>query len=118
MDWSAAFGAARRVELPTYPFQRERYWLTPRPGQGDASALGLGALDHPLLGATVVLPESGGCLLTGRLSLADHPWLADHALSGVVLLPGTGFVELVLQAGLRWGCGVVVELTLEGPLVV
>ncbi|WP_344340900.1 type I polyketide synthase, partial [Streptomyces rhizosphaericus] len=118
VDWSAAFGAARRVELPTYPFQRERYWLTPRPGQGDASALGLGALDHPLLGATVVLPESGGCLLTGRLSLAGHPWLADHALSGVVLLPGTGFVELVLQAGLRWGCGVVEELTLEGPLVV
>ncbi|AGP60413.1 hypothetical protein M271_45230, partial [Streptomyces rapamycinicus NRRL 5491] len=117
VDWSAAFGAARRVELPTYPFQRERYWLTPRPGQGDASALGLGALDHPLLGATVVLPESGGCLLTGRLSLAGHPWLADHALSGVVLLPGTGFVELVLQAGLWLGCGVVEELTLEGPLV-
>ncbi|MFH8979152.1 type I polyketide synthase, partial [Streptomyces sp. NPDC017890] len=119
VDWLPAFTGARRnrVELPTYAFQRERYWLTPAPGQGDASSLGLGALDHPLLGATVTLPASGGCVLTGRLSRAAHRWLGDHALSGVVLLPGTGFVELALQAGLRFGCDTVEELTLEGPLV-
>ncbi|MEU7136734.1 type I polyketide synthase [Streptomyces sp. NPDC046261] len=117
VDWLPAFAGARRVELPTYAFQRERYWLTPAAGQGDASSLGLGALDHPLLGATVTLPASGGCVLTGRLSQATHRWLGDHALSGVVLLPGTGFVELALQAGLRFGCDVVEELTLEGPLV-
>ncbi|WP_240003685.1 type I polyketide synthase [Streptomyces cinnamoneus] len=117
VDWLPALAGGRRVELPTYAFQRERFWLTPAPGQGDASSLGLGALDHPLLGATVTLPASGGCVLTGRLSQASHRWLGDHALSGVVLLPGTGFVELALQAGLRFGCDVVEELTLEGPLV-
>ncbi|MFF0746329.1 type I polyketide synthase [Streptomyces sp. NPDC004111] len=117
VDWRPAFPGGGRVELPTYAFQRERFWLTPAAGRGDASSLGLGAVDHPLLGATVTLPASGGCVLTGRLSQATHRWLGDHALSGVVLLPGTGFVELSLQAGLRFGCDVVEELTLEGPLV-
>ncbi|WP_184491556.1 polyketide synthase dehydratase domain-containing protein [Streptomyces sp. I6] len=56
-------------------------------------------------------------LFTGRLSLQSHPWLADHAVSGTVLLPGTGFLELALQAGHHVGCGTVEELTLEAPLI-
>ncbi|MGC7103169.1 polyketide synthase dehydratase domain-containing protein, partial [Amycolatopsis lurida] len=56
-------------------------------------------------------------LLTGRLSIESQPWLADHAVLGSVLFPGTGFVELALQAGERVGCGVVEELVLEAPLV-
>ncbi|MFE3639373.1 polyketide synthase dehydratase domain-containing protein, partial [Streptomyces sp. NPDC059168] len=78
---------------------------------------GLGATDHPLLGAAVELPDSDGFLFTGRLSLATHPWLADHAVMGSVLLPGTAFVELALRAGDQVGCDRVDELTLEAPLV-
>ena len=74
-------------------------------------------VEHPLLGAVVGLAGGGGSVFTGRLSLESHPWLADHAVSGVVLLPGTGFLELVLHAGGRVGCPVVRELTLEAPLV-
>ncbi|MEU5420732.1 type I polyketide synthase, partial [Streptomyces sp. NPDC020667] len=70
-----------------------------------------------LLGAAVTLPASDGVLLTGRLSLRTHPWLADHAVAGVTLLPGTAFVELALRAGDAVGCGRVEELTLEAPLV-
>ncbi|MFF6853692.1 SDR family NAD(P)-dependent oxidoreductase, partial [Streptomyces antimycoticus] len=114
VDWRAAFAGldAHAIDLPTYAFQRRRFWaasLRSTPGSAE--------VDHPLAGAVVPLPDSGGALLTGVLSLAGQPWLAEHSVSGVVLFPGTGFVELVLQAGLRLGCGVVEELTLEGPLV-
>ncbi|MCI3934335.1 SDR family NAD(P)-dependent oxidoreductase [Streptomyces sp. AN091965] len=81
------------------------------------SATGLVAAGHPLLGAAVPLADSDGHLFTGRLSLATHPWLADHAVAGRVLLPGTAFVELAVRAGDEVGCGVLEELTLAAPLV-
>ncbi|GAA2525408.1 hypothetical protein GCM10010434_086750 [Winogradskya humida] len=119
VDWAAYFAGlgARRVDLPTYAFQRERYWLDVPASVGDITAAGLGAAEHPLLGATVVLGGTNGALLTGRLSVRTHPWLADHVVHGKVLLPGTAFAELAIRAGDQVGCDVVEELTLEAPLV-
>ena len=118
VDWARIFEGAgvERVGLPTYAFQRRRYWLDARRGAGDLAAAGLGAADHPLLGAAVGLAAGGGWLLTGRLSLDAHAWLADHAVTGVVLVPGTALLELALHAGAHVGCGGVGELTLEAPL--
>ncbi|KUJ38334.1 hypothetical protein ACZ90_69500, partial [Streptomyces albus subsp. albus] len=119
VDWQTVFAGhgARPVELPTYAFQHEHYWLegADRP-LGDAAGLGLGPAEHPLLGAAVTLADGNGFLLTGRLSLTTHPWLADHAVMGTVLLPGTAFVELAVTAGDQVGCGRVAELTLHAPL--
>ncbi|MEU5032293.1 SDR family NAD(P)-dependent oxidoreductase [Streptomyces milbemycinicus] len=100
-DWSAFFTGtgARRVDLPTYAFQRRRFWLEHRRGAGDLTAIGLQAADHPLLGAAVTLADGEGVLLTGRLSGRAQPWLLDHALLGQVLLPGSAFVDLVIRAG-------------------
>ncbi|WP_449066800.1 polyketide synthase dehydratase domain-containing protein, partial [Planomonospora algeriensis] len=56
-------------------------------------------------------------VFSGRLSVAGQPWLADHAVNGTVLLPGTGLLELVLRAGDEVGCALVRELTLQAPLV-
>jgi acyl transferase domain-containing protein/acyl carrier protein len=120
VDWSAFFDAkgAERVALPTYAFQRNRYWLSSGAGVTDASTLGQASADHPLLGAALHLAgEEDGWLFTGRLSLETHSWLRDHAVMGTVLMPGTGFVELALAAGQRVGSEVVEELTLQAPLL-
>ena len=70
-----------------------------------------------LLGAVVQRPDSGGVVLTAGCRSVAQPWLADHAVAGVVLFPGAGFVELVLRAGDEVGCSVVEELTLSAPLL-
>ena len=102
VDWRAAFEGGRQVELPTYAFQQRRFWLPPLGvGGGDLGGLGLVGAEHGLLGAVVERPDSGGVVLTGRLSTVAQPWLTDHAVAGVVLFPGAGFVELVLRAGDR-----------------
>ncbi|MEU3754678.1 type I polyketide synthase [Streptomyces olivoreticuli] len=109
--WAELFTGtgARRVALPTYAFQRDRYWTA---STGMDPAAGLDRMDHPLLGAVVELPGSGGLLCTGRLSATEQPWLVDD-----VVFPGAGIVELAVRAGDEVGCGVVEELTLAAPLV-
>ncbi|MFE6165411.1 SDR family NAD(P)-dependent oxidoreductase, partial [Streptomyces sp. NPDC056486] len=119
VDWAAYFEGrgAQRVDLPTYAFQRERFWLDVLPSVGDVTAAGLGSAEHPLLGAAVTVGGTDGVLLTGRLSVQSHPWLADYVVQGSVLLPGAAFVELAVRAGDQVGCDLVEELTLEAPLV-
>ena len=117
VDWRAAVPGAGFVELPTYAFERRRFWLSGDGAAIDAAGLGLGASEHALLGAVVDLPDSGGVVLTGRLSPATQGWLNDHAVDGLVVFPGAGFVELAIRAGDEVGCPVVDELTLQAPLL-
>ncbi len=119
VDWGAlARGdGARTVALPTYAFQRERYWLEPVASAGDPASIGQLAAEHPLLGAAVSMADEQGWLFTGLLSLEAHPWLADHTVMGAVLLPGTAFLELALHAGAHVGCESVAELAIEAPLI-
>ncbi|WP_189295605.1 beta-ketoacyl synthase N-terminal-like domain-containing protein, partial [Streptomyces albospinus] len=123
VDWAGLYGAdtpARMSGLPTYPFERRVCWID------DAApvALPTGAADpapgretagHPLLTSVVPLAD-GTTVFSGDVSLTTHPWIADHAVSGTVLFPGTGFVEMALHAGAGLGCGRLEELTLEAPL--
>ena len=118
VDWNAFFAGsgARTVPLPTYAFQRKRLWLTPQSGGADPAALGQTALGHPFLAAAIEDPEGEGLSLSGRVSLAEHPWLADHALVGTAIMPGTAFLEAALYAGERVGADTVEELILQAPL--
>ncbi|MFE9684017.1 SDR family NAD(P)-dependent oxidoreductase [Streptomyces sp. NPDC006285] len=121
VDWTGVLPAgatSARLDLPTYAFEHQHYWLQETGPATDAASLGQAAADHPLLGAVVRLPQSDGLVFTSRLSLKAQPWLADHAVGGVVLVPGTGLVELAVRAGDEAGCGVLEELVIEAPLVV
>jgi polyketide synthase 7 len=113
VDWHLT---GRRIGLPTYAFQHQRFWPG-RPARTDVASAGLAPTDHPLTGAAIALPGSDEYLLTGSLSLRTHPWLADHAVRGTVILPGTAYLELALRAADEAGLGRVDELTLETPLV-
>ena len=117
VDWRGVLDGAGFVELPTYAFDRRRFWLSGEGVAADAAGLGLTTSEHPLLSAVVELPASGGVVLTGRLSPSRQGWLADHAVSGVAVFPGAGFVELAIRAGDEVGCSTVDELTLQAPLI-
>ncbi|MEU3574570.1 type I polyketide synthase, partial [Kitasatospora sp. NPDC036755] len=119
IDWATAFTGLdpQHTDLPTYPFQHERFWLLERPSD-DAASMGLEPTDHPLLTAALAAPgDDGSVVLTGRLSRSAHPWIADHRIGNAVLFPGTGFVELALRAAQQVDCGVLAELALQAPLV-
>ncbi|MCC3771098.1 SDR family NAD(P)-dependent oxidoreductase, partial [Streptomyces sp. UNOC14_S4] len=119
VDWASQLKHADTtcIDLPTYPFQRDRYWAEADPTTVAGVGWGQFAVEHPVLGAAVDLADASGTVLTGRLSLSTHPWLADHAVLGTVIVPGTAFLELALRAGGEVGCPVLDELTLHTPLV-
>ncbi|WP_433498683.1 SDR family NAD(P)-dependent oxidoreductase [Sphaerimonospora sp. CA-214678] len=115
VDWPEVF-PGRVVDLPTYAFRRRRYWLDAPPG-ADAAGLGLSPAGHPLLGAAVTLADGDGLLFTGRLSPDAHPWLADHTIAGMAVVPGTVAADLAWHAAEQAGCAAIDELVLHAPLV-
>ncbi|MFD1049916.1 hypothetical protein ACFQ1S_32490, partial [Kibdelosporangium lantanae] len=108
VDWTKIVPERRHLALPTYPFQHRRYWATPAHGTSSGR--------HPLLDSATELPDDRW-VLTGRLSLNAHSWLADHTIDDTTILPGTAFVELAVHAADTVGCSAVDELTIENPMV-
>ncbi|ANB10378.1 hypothetical protein SAM40697_6425 [Streptomyces ambofaciens] len=119
LDWTAVAGTgtSRPVELPSYAFQRTRYWTSRTSSATALAAAGVDTAGHPLLGAVVPLAGDGGLVWTGVVGLATHPWLADHMVHGRIVLPGTALVDLALHAGTGAGLPGLAELTLREPLV-
>ncbi|QKG20144.1 type I polyketide synthase [Actinomadura verrucosospora] len=119
VNWEAIFQGRRphRVDLPTYAFEHRRYWLPERQPGEDPAAMGLGSVDHPLLGAAVALPGSGGVVATGRLTRDAHPWLTEHDVLGTAVVPPSALVDLALHAGGLVDCSFLAELAQDAPLV-
>ncbi|MGW0615550.1 type I polyketide synthase [Streptomyces sp. NPDC002788] len=119
VDWAALFGPRPPVDLPTYAFQRQRYWMDFLAGQrsADVTSAGLSAPGHPLLSAVVEHPGTDEVVFTDLWSLRTHDWVADHAVFGAVVVPATAYLDLALSVGERVGCGAVEELTLAVPLI-
>ncbi|WP_413116534.1 type I polyketide synthase [Streptomyces sp. CY1] len=121
-SWDAVFAGgpgsgAPDVELPTYPFQRQRYWLDKPVAASDVAAAGLDAAGHPLLGAAVPLAGADDHLFTGRVFAPEHPWLIERTGPDAAVLPGSALAELAIRAGDQVGCDRIEELSLDTPLV-
>ncbi|WP_340556934.1 type I polyketide synthase [Streptomyces sp. GSL17-111] len=124
VDWGSCLAegaqapAPRPVPLPTYAFQGERFWPTaPATVAAEPADLGLTRAEHPLLGALLAPTDAAGPVLTGRLSVRTHSWLADHVILGTTVVPGTAYLDLALHAARLVGCDTVGELTQESPLI-
>ncbi|MFE3758345.1 type I polyketide synthase [Nocardia tengchongensis] len=117
VEWQSLLGADRAaaVPLPTYAFERKRYWVDPPRALG--ATPGIEPLEHPTLTGYTDVSGSGERLYFGGLSLRRQPWLADHAVRDRVLLPGTAFLELAAYVTDHLGMRAVDELTVVAPLV-
>ena len=119
VDWSPWFegSGGKLVDLPTYPFERRRFWLDGAGSAGDMSAAGLAAGGHRLLAAAVELAGADEWVFSGQLSLSRLEWLADHRVDGRVVVPAALLCELAIAAGRQRGCTEIEELTFVAPLV-
>ncbi|WP_072690196.1 type I polyketide synthase [Rhodococcus marinonascens] len=125
IDWDRVLPGRRRVDLPTYAFQRHSFWPSePMRNAGDPTELGLSAANHPLLGAVVKLDDDS-TLFTGQLSLQRDSWLVtprvddgdSSSTDDVQTLSPAVLVELTLHVAHQVGLDHIQELTLTHPLI-
>jgi NADPH:quinone reductase-like Zn-dependent oxidoreductase len=118
IDWAGLDSGAPRqkLALPTYAFQRSRYWVDlPLPGMRDNST---SSDAHPLLGRMARSPLLKQILFEARLS-TDHPaFLADHEIYGKTIFPGTAYLEMALAAAHTTGAPPrIASLSLREPII-
>ncbi|MCB9457865.1 MAG: polyketide synthase dehydratase domain-containing protein [Anaerolineaceae bacterium] len=85
----------RRVSLPTYPFQRERYWLDTHATRRQVAPLGDDVL-HPLLGARLRSPAVQDIVYESRLNAYYPAYLDHHRIYGAVVMPSPVYLEMAL----------------------
>ncbi len=95
----------RRVVLPTYPFQRTRYWLAPPQAQKKAATSARAGRPglHPLLGQRLRSSLIKETVFETELAAGLPSYLNDHRIFEAVVFPGTGYLEMALAAAASLG---------------
>ncbi|MDJ0591875.1 MAG: SDR family NAD(P)-dependent oxidoreductase [Pleurocapsa sp. MO_226.B13] len=88
---------ANKISLPTYPFQRQRFWFDLP--QGDVYPQPIKNIIHPLLGQNIASPLKE-TIFQSYLQSDTIDWLQDHCLGDKVLFPGTGYLEMAIALGI------------------
>ena len=117
VDWTAVAGSehGRRIALPTYPFQRTRYWFTLPPSRPRTEA---GAL-HPLLTRRIRSAALADTVFETSLSAEWPAFLRDHLILENVIYPATGYIEMALAAARQLGAGLhaLESFSIHAPLM-
>ena len=116
VDWKAfdAGRPRRRLLLPNYPFQRERYWIDTAKSQRKEVANRL----HPLLETRLQSPLLTDSVFTVRMSANDPDFVADHVVFDLTVFPATGYIEIARAAARLLGHdSAVEELAIDEPLI-
>ncbi len=103
LDWRAVWASSgcQAIDLPGYPFQRERYWFQAKAAAPKGSGR---PTDHPLLGVRLRSAVRDVVSFERVLTADDAPFLVDHQVNGRAILPATGFIEMALAAARQvWG---------------
>jgi acyl transferase domain-containing protein/ubiquinone/menaquinone biosynthesis C-methylase UbiE len=90
----------RKVSLPTYPFQRQRFWLdgqSPRHGTANAAPMTRTLTMHPHLEHRFDT-ALGEVMFETRLDPSRHPYLADHVVHGEIVLSAAFYLEVIAAA--------------------
>jgi acyl transferase domain-containing protein/NADPH:quinone reductase-like Zn-dependent oxidoreductase/acyl carrier protein len=115
VDWQRLFPwRGRPIQLPNYPWQRERYWHS-------VTSASFGLISrrstHPLLGHAL---RQLDLTWENELDTVRQPLFGDHVVGGATVFPGTGYAELALAMAFQWQPAEVAEiedLEIRAPLL-
>lgn len=117
VDWQKVFGAPGAVvSLPSYRFQRQRYWIEAKRGHADAQSMGLVAGSHPWLAVKTAMPD-GSHVFAGRLSFGDEEWAKGSPIFGTSIAPPASMLEIALAVGGLVPFGFIADLAIKQPIV-